>query len=124
MRVDLLKTANGDAPRLDEIEIYDANPVSEAAAAVFAKDVKRRARPIPPPNPQICLGSKQYLATADERLLANCADGVVFLMFDGNWWNGGCDNPNHGHPVPYCKEDHIARISILPGASTPSIPRC
>jgi hypothetical protein len=36
---------------------------------------------------------------AEKRLLANCADGVVFLMFDGNWWNGGCLNPAHGHPV-------------------------
>jgi len=28
-------------------------------------------------------------------------------MFDGNMWNGGCWNPNHGHPVPYTMEDHI-----------------
>jgi hypothetical protein len=39
--------------------------------------------------------------------MANCADGVVYLMFDGNWWNGGCENPDHGHPVPYRMEDHI-----------------
>ena len=55
----------------------------------------------------VCLGSRQYLEAAAERLLAHCADGVVFLMFDGNWWNGGCWNPAHGHPVPYTKEDHI-----------------
>ncbi len=55
----------------------------------------------------ICLGSKQYLDEAAKRLMANCADGVVFLMFDGNWWNGGCWNPDHGHPVPYTKEAHI-----------------
>lgn len=55
----------------------------------------------------ICLGSKQYLDEAAKRLLANCADAVVFLMFDGNWWNGGCWNPNRGHPVPYTMEDHI-----------------
>ena len=28
-------------------------------------------------------------------------------MFDGNWWNGGCAAPDHGHPVPYRPEDHI-----------------
>jgi hypothetical protein len=55
----------------------------------------------------VCLGSKQYLDEAEKRLLANCDDGVVFLMFDGNWWNGGCWNPNHGHPVPYTMENHI-----------------
>ena len=55
----------------------------------------------------VCLGSKQYRDEASERLLAHCADGVAFLMFDGNWWNGGCWNPQHGHPVPYTMEDHI-----------------
>jgi hypothetical protein len=24
-----------------------------------------------------------------------------------NFWNGGCLNPDHGHPVPYTFEDHI-----------------
>jgi hypothetical protein len=54
----------------------------------------------------VCLGSQQYLDEAARRLLDNCADGVIFLMFDGNWWNGGCWNPAHGHPVPYTIEDH------------------
>ena len=55
----------------------------------------------------ICLGSKAYLDEAAERLLDNCADGVVYLMFDGNWYQGGCDDPTHGHPVPFTKEDHM-----------------
>ena len=54
----------------------------------------------------VCLGSRQYLDEAERRLPANCADGVSFLMFDGNWWNGSCWDPNHGHPVPYAMEDH------------------
>ena len=54
----------------------------------------------------LCLGSRQYLDEAEQRLLAHCADGVAFLMFDGNWWNGGCWNPAHGHPVPYTLADH------------------
>jgi hypothetical protein len=54
----------------------------------------------------VCLGSRQYLDEAEKRLRALCEDGVVFLMFDGNWWNGGCGNPSHGHPVPYTMEDH------------------
>jgi hypothetical protein len=107
LRVDIPKTAGGDAPRLDEIEVYESKPAAQDAIVAFAKGIKRRQRPAPPPDPQMCLGSKQYLAEAEKRLLANCADGVVYLMFDGNWWPEGCDNPNHGHPVPYCKEDHI-----------------
>lgn len=58
-------------------------------------------------GPAICLGSKQYREEAERRMLANCAAGAGFLMFDGNWWNGGCNDANHGHPVPYRWEDHI-----------------
>ena len=47
-----------------------------------------------------------------------------FLMFDGNWWNGDCANPDHGHPVPYRMEDHIRANLELASASMPSIPRC
>ncbi len=54
----------------------------------------------------ICLGSKQYLDEAEKRLLDLCVGGVGFFMFDGNWYNGGCWNPDHGHPVPYPKEAH------------------
>ena len=56
---------------------------------------------------RMCLGSKQYLDEAARRLLDHCANGAVFLMFDGNWWNGGCWNPDHDHPLPYTKEDHV-----------------
>lgn len=54
----------------------------------------------------VCLGAQQYVDEAAKRLLDLCSDGVSFLMFDGNWWNGGCWNPNHGHRVPYTREDH------------------
>ena len=56
----------------------------------------------------LCLGSRQYLDEAERRLLELCAAGVTFLMFDGNWYNTGCFNPNHGHPIPYTREDHVA----------------
>lgn len=55
---------------------------------------------------RICLGSKQYLDEAARRMLEHCADGVVFLMFDGNRYHGPCWNRDHGHPVPYTTEDH------------------
>ena len=108
VRVELLTSASGVA-RLDEIEIYEADPVSQEQAETFAKQAQRG--PEPPAakesGPRLCLGSRQYLDEASKRLLANCADGAVFLMYDGNWWNGGCVNTNHGHPVPYLMEDHI-----------------
>lgn len=55
----------------------------------------------------ICLGARQYLDEAEKRLIAHCADGVRFLMFDGNWFSGDCRNQDHGHLVPYTKEAHI-----------------
>jgi hypothetical protein len=109
VRVEMLKGGQ-DMPRLDEIEVYEAKPVSSEEADGFARIAKRG--PVPPPasqmtGPLLCLGSRQYRDEAERRLLANCADGAVFLMYDGNWWNGGCVDLAHGHPVPYRLEDHI-----------------
>jgi hypothetical protein len=61
----------------------------------------------------ICCGSRQYLDLALERLLDHCADGVVFLMFDGDWFQGGCWNRDHGHPVPYREEDQVLAVASL-----------
>jgi hypothetical protein len=108
VRVLLLK-AGPDMPRLDEIEIYEAKTVPASEAESYAKAIRRGPRPPAAGQklgPLLCLGSRHYRDEAEKRLLANCADGVVFLMFDGNWWNGGCLNTNHGHPVPYRLEDH------------------
>jgi hypothetical protein len=55
----------------------------------------------------VCIASRQYLDEAERRLLEHCADGVGYLMFDGNWWNGGCWDPSHGHPVPFAMEDQV-----------------
>jgi hypothetical protein len=84
-----------------------APPMAAKDAAAWESQ-SLRARP----NPKIgastvCLGSKAYLDEAARRLLDNCADGVVYLMFDGNWYQGGCNDPAHGHPVPFTKEDHM-----------------
>jgi hypothetical protein len=114
VRVEILESRQ-DLPRLDEIEVYEAEPARPETVAAFEKSVRRRANPFPPPGgPRLCLGSRQYLDEAEKRLLANCADGAVFLMYDGNWWNGGCADPDHGHPVPYRMEDHIrANIDLV-----------
>jgi len=58
-------------------------------------------------GPQVCMGSRQFLDEAEKRLLYLCKAGVVYLMFDGTWWNGPCEDEKHGHPVPYLYEDHI-----------------
>jgi hypothetical protein len=69
-------------------------------------EAARVSRDDTPIEGSVCLGSRQYLDTAAERLIEHCADGVAFLMFDGNWWGGDCWSTTHGHPVPYTHEDH------------------
>ncbi len=108
LRVELVK-GGSDLPRLDEIEVYEAEKLTREQADGFSRQAKRGAPPAIPGKmlgPLVCLGSKQYREEATRRLLANCQKGAVFLMYDGNWWNGGCINPDHGHPVPYRIEDH------------------
>ena len=90
---------------------YDGRSVEHWPEASYRKDAEgnviyinafgRGVVPMP------CLGSRQYLDEAEKRLLDSCRDGVVFLMFDGNWYNTGCWDPTHGHPVPYGREDHV-----------------
>jgi len=85
------------------------NPgVSAYPASSFRKDAEGKIL-----TNSICLGSRQYLDLALTRMLENCADGVGFLMFDGNWYQGGCWDREHGHPVPYRQEDHLAAVMGL-----------
>jgi len=56
----------------------------------------------------LCQTAPQYLDEAAWRMLALCAGGVQFLMFDGNAWGGECWNPNHGHRVPLTYTEHCA----------------
>jgi hypothetical protein len=58
-------------------------------------------------GPEICMGSESFIDEAEKRLLANCEDGVCFLMYDGTGWNGACIDSTHGHQVPYLQEDHM-----------------
>jgi hypothetical protein len=111
VRIDLAQSTPGKtpeaAPRLDEIEVFEARPTPANDIPAVEAAARRGPGPSRTAAIRLCLGSKQYLDEAEKRLLANCADGAVYLMYDGNWWSGGCDNPEHGHPIPYLMEDHI-----------------
>ena len=85
----------------------DTYPAAARLLAPPAPAPERGAKPAARRIPAICLGSRQYLEVAEKRLLDLCAAGATFLMYDGNFWNGGCLNPDHGHPVPSTFEDHI-----------------
>jgi len=107
VRVQIDKSESGE-PRLDEIQIYEDQPLASSDVAAWESQSRRAG----PPNAKlgastVCLGSQAYLDEAARRLLDNCADGIAYLMFDGNWYQGGCNDPTHGHPVPFTKEDHM-----------------
>jgi hypothetical protein len=109
VRVQILKSKPNE-PRLDEMQIFEARPLAAKDLAAWESKQARRSLASPKSvlgGSTICLGSKAYLDEAAKRLLANCADGVIYVMFDGNWYQGGCDDPTHGHPVPFTKEDHM-----------------
>jgi hypothetical protein len=109
VRVQILKSKPNE-PRLDEIQIFEARPLAARDLAAWESSQARRSLNSPKAligASTICLGSKAYLDEAAKRLLENCADGVIYVMFDGNWYQGGCNDPTHGHPVPFTKEDHM-----------------
>ncbi len=108
VRVQILKSEPNE-PRLDEIQIFEDHPLAAQDLAAWELQARRdmNSPRIKSGASTICLGSKAYLDEAARRLLANCADGVVYVMFDGNWYQGGCDDATHGHPVPFTKEDHM-----------------
>ena len=122
VRVQILKSRPNE-PRLDEIQIFEARPLAEKDLPAWELQARRSAN-----SPKaviggstICLGSKAYLDEAARRLLENCADGVAYVMFDGNWYQGGCDDPAHGHPVPFTKEDHMRANLELRPANPPKV---
>jgi len=100
IRIVLDQTAAGDAPRLDEVQVYEANPTGSVMDAEKPKMVPADD------GAYICMGSRSFLDEAEKRLLALCQDGVTFLMFDGTWFNP-CVDASHGHPIPFTYEDHI-----------------
>lgn len=81
--------------------------LDDAGRASWPRDALRKDAQGELIEGSVCLGSRSYLDEAEKRLTALCAAGVRFLMFDGNFWIGGCWHPDHGHPVPYRRDDHI-----------------
>ena len=87
--------------------VYRANNpgVLSYPQTTFRKDIDGKLI-----DKSICMGSHEYLDIAEKRILENCADGVGFLMIDGDWYQGGCWNSDHGHPVPYREENQVNAI--------------
>jgi hypothetical protein len=108
LRIEIEAGRDG-AARFDEVEIYEATPLPADQVAAWTAGVRRgpQGPHASAGGPEICLGSNQFLDEAAKRLLALCRAGVCFLMFDGTWFSGDCDDPAHGHARPYRVEDHM-----------------
>ena len=70
------------------------------------------------------MGSRQYLDEAEKRILKCCEAGAVFLMFDGNWWNGPCSMSAMAIRFPTTTKITCGHASNWRAASMPIIPRC
>ena len=125
IRVEIPESQAGEA-RLDEIEIYEAQPALPAEAEKYAQRICG-ARRLCRPSRRITLGfawARNSISTRPNSAFWKCCDaGAVFLMFDGNWWNGGCVDPRTAIPCPTARKITCRRTSSWPGASTPGIPK-
>lgn len=70
------------------------------------------------PDGGLCGSSTTYAAEKAARLIATCNgyetnEGAYFVMFDGNWFVGGCTNPTHGHAIPNTRQDHNNMIQSI-----------
>ena len=81
---------------------------------------KRRGFPSSP----LCGASQPYVEETARRLKILARDGAAYFMFDGNGYNGECWDPQHGHPVPARREEHIqgnCRLARMVHAEYPKV---
>lgn len=64
-------------------------------------------------NNYLCSGSPEWLRIKLDRLLKLASDGIVYFMFDGSNYTGPCEVKEHGHPIPYTREEHIRNYARL-----------
>ncbi len=61
----------------------------------------------------LCSGARAYIDEQSRRLIELCRGGVTYLMFDGSAPTGPCFAKDHGHPVPYTRDDHARAIAEI-----------
>jgi len=61
----------------------------------------------------LCGASRLYREETLRRLNRLAADGAQYFMFDGTVYHSACWDPNHGHPVPARREEHVASLNQL-----------
>jgi hypothetical protein len=109
LRVSILRTDAGDQARIDELEVYEAEP-----GTVGAEPTRGPEPPAAKGQPlgfwEVCTQCKAWQEEKLRRILDITRQGVSFMMFDEFDWRGPCYDPTHGHPVPSTPEGHVRAI--------------
>jgi hypothetical protein len=79
----------------------------------YSRDIDRMRRDGTRVKLSLCGASRQYVEESHRRLDALARDGVTFFMFDGTIYHGECWDPNHGHPLPSRRHEHVEAMSRL-----------
>ncbi len=105
----LIQAAEGSSARIDELEVYEAQPQTGGSAPV-RRPPPKTPKGDPIPFWEVCMQSKAWQREKLKRILAITGGGVDFMMFDEFDWRGPCYDPLHGHPVPSTPEGHVRAI--------------
>jgi len=55
----------------------------------------------------LCGTSRQYIKEKTKHLRKLGKDGAFQFLYDGNWFEGGCYDPNHGHSIPNTRQEWL-----------------
>lgn len=104
----LIHEAGPTTARIDELEVYEAEPGT--GPEPFRRPVPEAVEGDPIGFWEVCTLNKAWQAEKLKRILTITGQGVDFMMFDEFDWRGPCYDPSHGHPVPSTPEGHVRAV--------------
>ena len=109
VRLNVRRTEAGDQARIDELEVYEAQPGQAGG------EPQRGPQPKAGQGSllgfwEVCTQCREWQEEKLKRILDITRHGVGFMMFDEFDWRGPCYDPSHGHPVPSTPEGHVRAI--------------
>ena len=106
VRVEILTSSGGNA-RIDEIEIYEADP-HPWSAPPRRREPDAGCKPIP--FWEVCTQCPAWQREKADRIERVASAGMRFAMFDEFDWRGPCYAADHGHTVPSTPLGHVRAI--------------
>ncbi len=106
-RLEILTAADGNA-RIDEIEIYEAEPHPWTEPPRQPKAQDTGCKPIP--FWEVCTQYPAWQREKADRIAKIAKAGMRFAMFDEFEWRGPCYSAEHGHTIPSTPLGHVRAI--------------